>query len=477
MKRVAPIVNRALIAAPVLLVAAACFAGADERTGDGPDLQGAGVTADGEPIPPAPPVIGGELEPSVEAELDLVVADLRPTMDPAAVIRLGGSGDVRVAWLVVDLMRFIQHGPVGEAAIEAFERLTDTTITGPVPWRQATDWLIAWDLPAPPGYVGWKREMFVSIDPALERFFEDAGAAVDWRWVTWGGVFADDRPMANAHLPCLGCIPALVDPAVTDTTGGGWFPDDGVVFGLVVDGEARAYPLHLMEFHELVNDSIGGRRVGIPYCTLCRSAQAYLTDAVPGSDGRVELRTSGLLLRSNKMMFDLHTGSLFETFTGRAVSGPLRVAAVTLEMITVRTSTWGEWKAAHPHTTIVAEDGGIGRRYDDDPLAGRDADGPVFPVGDVDPRLLAHEIVLGVVAPDGCAWAFPAAAANTTLGAGGVVEAGGVRVTSEGGGLGAESLDGTALSSHEAFWFAWSQFHPGTALWGAAGVDRGECAG
>ena len=119
------------------------------------------------------------------------------------------------------------------------------------------------------------------------------------------------------------------------------------------------------------------------------------------------LRTSGLLSRSNKVMYDLRTRSLFDTFTGRAVSGPLRAAGVVLEQTTVVTSTWGAWKRAHPRTRIVAEDGGIGRTYEDDPLGGRDDDGPIFPIGDVDPRLPVQAHVVGVIAPDGRPVAFP----------------------------------------------------------------------
>ena len=103
----------------------------------------------------------------------------------------------------------------------------------------------------------------------------------------------------------------------------------------------------------MVNITIGGRRLGIPYCTLCGSAQAYFTDDVaPGIDldgyDTYELRTSGLLSRSNKVMFEFHTMSVMDTFTGDALSGPLRKAGVTLAQTSVRTSTWGDWKAATP---------------------------------------------------------------------------------------------------------------------------------
>jgi hypothetical protein len=106
--------------------------------------------------------------------------------------------------------------------------------------------------------------------------------------------------------------------------------------------------------------------LGIPYCTLCGSAQAYRTDdavTAGGADEVPVLRTSGLLSRSNKVMYDLRTESVFDTFTGAAVSGPLQDAGVVLEETTVVRTTWGEWKAAHPDTTIIAEDGGVGRSY------------------------------------------------------------------------------------------------------------------
>jgi hypothetical protein len=377
-----------------------------------------------------------------------------------------------VAWLLSDLLRFVQRGHVADTAVDAFERLTDTGITASFPWRQVTDFLIAWDLPAPPGYVDWKRLLFEFVEPAWAPFFDDEDAAVDWRWLSWGGVLIDDRPLDRIDLPCPdGCIPALNDPGLTDAAGGDWYPDDSIVFGVVIGGEARAYPKNIMEVHEMVNDTLGGRRIGMPYCTLCGSAQAYLTDDVPDGFETIELRTSGLLSRSNKVMFDFHTRSIFDTFTGAALSGPLQDAGYTLEMITVLTSTWGEWKAAHPDTTIVASDGGIGRRYLDDPLQGRDDEGPIFPIGDVDPRLPVQKQVLGVIAPDATPIAFPVDEATRTLAEGGAVAASGVRVVTDGAGLQAETLDGEALAAHQAFWFAWSQFHPETGVWTPVDLD------
>ena len=214
-------------------------------------------------------------------------------------------------------------------------------------------------------------------------------------------------------------------------------------------------------------NTLGGIRIGIPYCTLCGSAQAYATDVVPPGFDTIELRTSGLLTRSNKVMFDLNTFSMFDTFLGTALTGPLHDAGFSLEPISVVTSTWADWKTAHPDTTIVAADGGIGRSYPLDPLGGRDDNGPVFPIGDVDQRLPVQEPVVGVIAPDGTPLAFAADAASRAIAAGDQVELAGVEIVSDGAGLIARFSDGTPATSHQAFWFAWSQFHPDTLVWQA----------
>ncbi len=241
------------------------------------------------------------------------------------------------------------------------------------------------------------------------------------------------------------------------------------MFGIVEGDEALAIPKNIAEIHEMFNLTLGDRRLGIPYCTLCGAAQAYRTDdavSVGGADEVPVLRTSGLLSRSNKVMYDLRSNSVFDTFTGAAVSGPLQDQGIVLEETTVLRTTWGEWKAAHPDTTIIAEDGGIGRSYPLDPLQGRDDDGPIFPIGSADDRLDVQELVVGVITADGTPVAFPADTARAALAAGETVEAAGVTLGDDGGGLRAlDAASGAAVSSHEAFWFAWSQFHPTTELW------------
>jgi hypothetical protein len=218
-----------------------------------------------------------------------------------------------------------------------------------------------------------------------------------------------------------------------------------------------------MEIREMVNDTLGGRDFAMPYCTLCGSAQVFFTDNRPDGIERPIMRTSGLLSRSNKIMYDINTFSVFDTFRGTALTGPLAEISLQLEQAGVVTTTWGEWKALHPNTTILAEELALGR--DSDLLHTRDADGPIFPIGDVDPRLPVQEPVLGVIAESGTPVAFHVNSARSVLIEGGSIKVENIVLKLAGGGVRAVDADDNDLGGHQAFWFAWSQFYPDTILW------------
>jgi len=462
----------ALAAVCATLLLAACGDSTREG-GEGRGAQASSAVGRYEfPDPPAAP--DGGLDPDVDAALSALTRSvISGDVDAGALDVVASSGDPRLAWLLSDYLRFTRFEPSSEALVSAFEELTGADPRADPsfrdsPWLSVTNHLIAWDLPAPPGYRERKGELFVKIETGWMPFFADADAEIDWRLVSWGGVPIDDRNLGDPD-PCpRGCIPALDDPKLTPTSEGDWYPDDRTVFGVVVNGKAVAFPKNIMEVHEMVNVTVAGRRLGIPYCTLCGSAQAYFLDSVPGGVAEPVLRTSGLLSRSNKVMYDLRSRSVLDTFTGEALSGPLQDAGVTLKQTSVVASSWREWRRAHPDTRIVARDGGIGRSYPLDPLGGRDDQGPIFPIGDADPRLPVHEQVLGVIAPGGPPVAFPVEDAVAALAEGDRVRLAGVELRRDGDGLRAEAADGAELASHQAFWFAWSQFHPETKLWGPA---------
>ena len=420
-----------------------------------------GVLVDAEPTtrPLGPTVPDGPMADELLDDLRRISVAAGEFLDRDAVARVGGSGDPRAGWVVADVLRFVQVGPPGVSLVEALNELLDLELDpfAPLAWVEATDLLIAWDVPPPDGFAGLKAHLYGQVSDTWPAFLLDPELDADLRVVTWGGVLPDLRVLGDTSA-CSGCIPSLDSPAVTGAADGDWLQDQRIVFGVVVGGEARAYPRFMMETHELVNDTLGGRGIALAYCTLCGAAQAFL---VGEGDDRLVLRTSGLLQRSNKVMVDPSTGTYFDTFAGVAIAGPGR--GTVLEQVPVITSTWGAWKEAHPDTTILARDGGIGFDYPEDPLLGRNLDGPIFPVGQVDARLPPEVLVLGVRIGDRSV-AFPVRGTRAALEAGEDVRVDGVEVRLEGSGL--VAFDGDdPVPSHEAFWFAWSQFNPDTAVW------------
>lgn len=463
----------------IVLLATACSSSAEdagELTPPAVPPLEAGVSVDfGE----APAFPTGDLDPELvglleafDRSLSLGPSAVTTVFEPAQLDRLVEIGDTRVLWFLADILRFPLEGELSRDDVtKAFEALsgvgiTGETVAGDNPWNSASNRLIAWDIPAFPGYLDAKRGLFSTLEPQWEPLF-DSDADVDWRHVSWGGVLIDDRLVGDGERCSRGCIPALDDPSVTESAGGDWYPDEALVFGVEVNGEFRAYPKNMMEIHEMVNDTLGGRRIAIPYCTLCGSAQAYLTDELAA--GTIEgdelpiMRTTGLLIRSNKMMYELRTGSLVDTFLGNATSGPLR--GVQFEQVSVATSTWGAWRDAHPDTTILAQDGGIGREYAFDPLRGRDDNGPIFPIGAVDDRLTVQQPILGIETASGDFVAVHVDIARAQLMSGDSIVIDDLDIELAGDGIRAVRADGTDAGAHQAFWFAWSQFQPDTLVW------------
>lgn len=425
----------------------------------------------------APDVPEGPLSEEVATAVETLYGEpIRGRLEEAqlnAIVTIANSGDTRLTWLLSDHLRvnfnLAQKDGMRQGEFIDIQRLLEkaaAALTG-LKFRNLDSWnplvntLMAWDIPAPPDYLASKRNIYARLEPEWFPLMSD-NSVLDWRHVSWGGVFIDNRPYDTTDDWC-NCIPAIDNPTLLTASEGTWLRDDAIVFGVVINGEARAYPRQIMEVREMVNDTLGGRSIGMPYCTLCGAAQVWFTDGMPEGVKRPTLRTSGLLIRSNKVMFDLETFSVFDTFLGHAVTGPLAARGVALKQAGVVTTTWGEWKAAHPETTVLERRLALGRDFDF--RNGRDANGPIFPIGDVDPALPVQADVLGIITAGGTPIAFPVDAAAAALERGEDVTFEEIRVVQHAGGLRAVDAEGKDLGAHQAFWFAWSQFHPGTQLW------------
>ena len=186
------------------------------------------------------------------------------------------------------------------------------------------------------------------IDRRFSDFFASGGpTTIRLDEIEWGGVAVTG-------------IPPLEYPLVVSAREATHLDDDNIVFGLVVDGEARAYPKRILAWHEMALDRIGGIELTVVYCTLCGTVIPF--ESV--TDGRhIRFGTSGFLYRSNKLMFDQDTKSLWSTFEGIPVLGPLVGSGLALTPRPVVTTTWGEWRTRHPETTVLSLDTGHVRDY------------------------------------------------------------------------------------------------------------------
>ncbi len=169
--------------------------------------------------------------------------------------------------------------------------------------------------------------------------------------------------------------------------------DTEPVLALRIGDDARAYPVQIMIWHELVNDVVGGVPVTVSYCPLCNSAVAY--DRRVG-ERVLDFGTSGLLYQSALVMYDRQTESLWSHFTGQAVAGVL--TGTELKLFPMSTVSWADWRKAHPDGHVLSRETGHDRDYGRNPYPGYDdvSTSPFLFEGKVDDRLAAKTRVIGV---------------------------------------------------------------------------------
>ncbi len=144
--------------------------------------------------------------------------------------------------------------------------------------------------------------------------------------------------------------PPLVSPSDKDAD---YLESQELVFGVEINGDARAYPLRTLDWHEMFNHVIGGVPVALAYCTLCGSGILFETE-VEGRDTAFEFGSSGFFYRSNKLMYDRETNSLWNQFTGQPVVGELVGSGLSLKVRPVAITSWQKWQARHPETKVLS---------------------------------------------------------------------------------------------------------------------------
>lgn len=259
--------------------------------------------------------------------------------------------------------------------------------------------------------------------------------------------------------PRKDCIPSIDQPRYVMAERADFLADDDLILGLDVDGEQRAFPIRILDHHEIVNDTIGGQAVIVTWCPLCGSGLVF----EPSVEGEmVEFGVSGLLHNSDLVMYDRKTESLWQQITGEAIVGDQ--LGRTLRLVPSTMTDWKTWRTSHPETLVLSPETGFRRDY-----FGRQAysgyaesERLMFPASRRDFSIHPKTVVFGLEL-DGVSLAVEEATLE---------EVAEVRFTTgdedwlvrrlPDGTVTASSASGQEQTAIRLFWFAWYNFHPDT---------------
>ncbi len=381
-------------------------------------------------------------------------------IDVAVYDAVAASGDPLYLAPLIDIAYFGRSAEINRAVISTLNSLTGENMG----WKGYFEWAGANDIALPPAYDDFKGQLLASfVDPEFTRFFAPGvaeTAAINLVEPVWGGVTVDGIPsLVNARQ---------INPK--DASDEGYqhsdfcrdddcsYPAaDELIFGLSFNGDSRAYPLRLLNWHEMFNDVIGhaplfeepdgapvcnfraptpfeararsgddwlliygrsadcprsgwlrsadvvwldddapelpdlpngdealsvgprgrveGKPVMLAYCTLCGAGVLYDVsipdlaftdvsgDRVEMGDTVLEFGSTGMLMRSNKLMYDRNTDTVWNAITGEPAFGPLATSGVVLDVLPVVVTDWASWLEAHPETSVLSLDTGFLRNY------------------------------------------------------------------------------------------------------------------
>jgi Protein of unknown function (DUF3179) len=206
------------------------------------------------------------------------------------------------------------------------------------------------------------------------------------------GPLVDPDEIVSGGVPPDG-IPPIDDPRFLEPARVRFLAPQEPVVSIEVNGIAKAYPVRILMWHEIVNDDFEGVPVVVTYCPLCNTSIAFLRPTLDGE--LLDFGTSGKLYRSNLVMYDRQTNSYWPQALGQAVVGPL--LGEELEPVPTRLLSWADWQQAHPDGLVLSSDTGHRRDYGSNPYVGyEDTEQPFLFAGEPDPRLRPTEHVLGV---------------------------------------------------------------------------------
>lgn len=260
-------------------------------------------------------------------------------------------------------------------------------------------------------------------------------------------------------------IPALTEPKFVAAKDVDFLQASDKVIGVVHGDIVRAYPLRIIVWHEIVNDTLGDRALAITYCPLCGTSMVF--ERTYG-DETFTFGVSGLLYQSDVLMYDRESDSLWSQLKMESVAGAH--VGTPLTWLASELMTWAAWQAMHPESEVLSTDTGHNRNYERTAYAGYEQKGTtIFPVPRTRNELETMDWVVGIVV-NGEAKAYPIKALELL---------GDTELPDQVGGEAIKvSYDaekewprvtrvtgGEAVAHVNAYWFAWQAFYPETGLY------------
>jgi hypothetical protein len=234
------------------------------------------------------------------------------------------------------------------------------------------------------------------------------------------------------------------------------------ILGVTFNGVSKAYPVAIMNWHEIVNDDFNGKSVIVTFCPLCGTGMAFESESPQG------FGVSGLLYNSDMLLYDRQTESLWSQIMEKAISGSRQ--GEQLNTVPVQMTSWQEWKKQYPDSKLLSRDTGFSRNYDETPYLGYEKSSLLyFQVGHTDDRYHKKENVIGLTI-EGRSKVWPLSELNTTdvplrdsIGNTDII----VHYKSATDHAWITDAKGELLPAVRGYWFAWIAFHPDSEVFEA----------
>jgi hypothetical protein len=260
-------------------------------------------------------------------------------------------------------------------------------------------------------------------------------------------------------------IPSLDKPMFIHAKSVKYLNPKDRVLGLKINGIIKAYPIKILDHHEVVNDTFWKQSVVISYCPLCGTGMAF--DATIDNKN-LEFGVSGLLYNSDVLLYDRNTKSLWSQILSQAISGPLK--GQKLELLSLDHTSWKDWSQRFPETLVLSDKTGFNRNYQQSPYSGYENSQQIyFPIKNLDKRYHPKELVVALKI-DNKSYVFPFAELSKSNG---MIE---IVVNKKRIRVQYDPINNTAtvydsnkqvIPSIISYWFAWMAFYPDSILYEA----------